>query len=161
MSHEQIWEAFEEMQGKIAAEIRKMLKEPPIDPRNFGPESQARRIKAMQECCVASETDEERHEKWLKQHQEDGWTEGEYNEEAKTHPNMLPWECLPRPAQAKARIFDIVAKTAAAVIDLIEKDKKFDEIFKDWDGVEPAPDDAEYPEEAPKPETAETPPDLV
>ena len=112
---QQIWEAMEEMQGKIAAEIRVMLKEPPIDPKNFGPESQARRIKAMQECCATSETDEERHEKWMQQHIADGWTEGEYSEEAKTHPNLLPWECLPRPVQAKARIFDIVAKTARTI----------------------------------------------
>lgn len=113
---EQVWKQFEELQGKIAAEIRVMLGEPPIDPKNFGPESQARRIKAMKECCATSVTDEQRHEKWLKQHQEAGWTEGEYNEEAKTHPNMLPWECLPRPVQAKARIFDMCAKAAAELI---------------------------------------------
>ncbi len=134
---QQIWEAMEEMQGKIAAEIRVMLKEPPIDPKNFGPESQARRIKAMQECCATSETDEERHEKWMQQHLADGWTEGEYSEAAKTHPNLLPWECLPRPVQAKARIFDVVAKTASFIIDLIENDS----FFKDWDSVKAAPDD--------------------
>lgn len=115
-----MWMIMEDMQGQIAAEIRVMRKEPPIDSKNFTFEGRQRRIKAMQECCATSQTDEDRHNKWVKQHEADGWVYGEQFDSAlKTHPNLIPWETLPRDVQSKARIFDIVAKAANKIENLM------------------------------------------
>lgn len=113
MGNQKAWEVMERMQGQIAAEIRVMLGESPIESSNFTPADQERRIKAMQECAARSTSDLERHDSWIKMHLESGWVYGsEFNSEKKTHPNIKPWEELPASVKSKARIFDIVAKAA-------------------------------------------------
>lgn len=113
MDVQKVWEVMERMQGQIAAEIRVLLGEAPIASSNFTPADRERRIKAMQECAARSTSDQERHDSWFKMHIDSGWVYGpEFNSEKKTHPNLKPWEELPASVKSKARIFDIVAKTA-------------------------------------------------
>ncbi len=116
MSSEEIWQVLEQMQGKIAAEIRVMLGEAPIASSNFTPADQARRIAAMKECAAKSTTDVERHDSWMKMHIDSGWVWGpEFDSANKIHPNLLPWDELPAAVKSKARIFDIVSKAGAAI----------------------------------------------
>jgi hypothetical protein len=113
---DQVWQILEQMQGQIAAEIRVMLGEAPIDPKNFTFADQLRRIDAMRECAARSTTDVERHDSWVKMHEDSGWVWGpEFDSAKKVHPNLLPWDELPAAVKSKARIFDIVAKAGAAI----------------------------------------------
>ena len=115
-SSEEIWAILEQMQGKIAAEIRVMLGEAPIASSNFTPADQLRRIEAMRECAARSTTDVERHDSWMKMHVDAGWVFGfEFDAAKKVHPNLLPWDELPAAVKSKARIFDIVAKAGAVI----------------------------------------------
>lgn len=102
---------MEQTQGQIAAEIRRMLGEPPIETHNFTPANQRRRIESMQQCAADASSDTERHDAWIRKHESEGWTLGDtFDAAEKTHPNLVPWEQLPKSMQCKARIFDIVAK---------------------------------------------------
>lgn len=117
-----IWQLMEKMQADIAAEIRVMLGEAPYAQALFDEAQRKRRIEAMQKCAAESTSDVERHDAWIRMHLESGWVYGEvFDPEKKTHPNLLPWENLPRTAKTKARIFDIVSKTAASLIAECEK----------------------------------------
>lgn len=108
---EELWKLLEETQGRIAAELRRMLNEPAIDPVNFTPENQRRRIESMIQCAAESTTDEERHDKWVRKHESEGWQFGDtFDSALKTHPNLVPWDQLPKPVQSKARIFDLMSK---------------------------------------------------
>jgi len=108
-----VWRAMEAMQGKIAAEIRVMLGEGPYAVNLFDETQIRRRIKAMAECAAKATTDTERHDSWTAMHREMGWVSGEtFDPVAKTHPNLVEWEELPSEVKSKARIFDIVSKTA-------------------------------------------------
>ena len=111
-----VYEVLEEMQGRIAAEIRVMLGEAPFPTQAITPEFTARRIEAMKKTAVEADAfnDQERHESWMQMHRDAGWVYGEvFDNTLKTHPNMKPWEELPPAVQSKARIFAIVAKAAA------------------------------------------------
>jgi hypothetical protein len=56
------------------------------------------------------------HESWLAQKQADGWTYGEVkDEEAKTHPCIVPFAELPEEQQAKDYIFRAVVHALAAL----------------------------------------------
>lgn len=115
-SSEEVWAILEQMQGKIAAEIRVMLGEAPIASSNFTPADQLRRIDAMRECAARSTTDVDRHDSWMKMHVDAGWVWGpEFDSAKKVHPNLLPWDELPASVKSKARIFDIVAKAGASI----------------------------------------------
>lgn len=106
----ELWQLIEETQGKIAAEIRRMLNEPAIDPVNFTPENQRRRVEALIQAS-GSTSDEERHTEWVRKHESEGWTLSEVFDAAlKTHPNLVPWDRLPRYVKSKARIFDLMSK---------------------------------------------------
>lgn len=112
---DEIWRLLEETQGQIAAEIRVMLNEPAIPPSNFTPENQRRRIESMK-VCASSKSDEERHDDWIAKHVAEGWVYGDsFDSALKTHPNLVPWEQLPRAVKSKTRIFDICAKAAASI----------------------------------------------
>jgi hypothetical protein len=116
MEPAQVWKLMEAMQGQIAAEIRVMLGEAAYAQTMFDEEQRNRRIKAMQECAACSTSDAERHEAWMKMHVEGGWVYGEqFDPVAKTHPNLKPWDELPATTRSKAKIFDIVSKTAQAL----------------------------------------------
>ena len=107
----ELWQLIEETQGKIAAEVRRMLNEPPIAPHNFTPANQRRRIESMIECAADATNDEERHTAWMRKHESEGWVFGDtFDAALKTHPYLVPWEQLPKAQQCKARIFDIMAK---------------------------------------------------
>lgn len=117
---EELWKTIEATQGKIAAEIRRMLNEPAIDAHNFTPENQRRRIESMLECAAESVTDEERHDKWVRKHESEGWQFGDvFDSVLKTHPNMVDWQLLPKTVQSKARIFDIMAKLGKSLESLL------------------------------------------
>lgn len=114
-----VWEIMERMQGAIAAEIRVMLGESAYAQSMFDETQRKRRIEAMQKCAAESTGDAERHESWMKMHVESGWVYGEtFDPAKKTHPNLLPWDQLPATTRSKARIFDIVSKTAKELLDL-------------------------------------------
>lgn len=118
-----VWELIEQAHGDIAATVRDMLKQPPHDPRNFGAESQQRRISAMQTIASDSRTEEERHSAWMVHHQSQGWVWGEqYSESGKTHPNLVAWEQLPVTEQAKIRIFHRFAQLGAAFCEVMPRD---------------------------------------
>lgn len=103
-----MWAAIEQAQGRIAAEIRKALREEPIDAANFTPESQLRRVQSLK-LCTPELSDEDRHAAWVQKHLEEGWVLGdEFNSELKTHPNLVPFEHLSRSTQMKTRIFAIM-----------------------------------------------------
>lgn len=120
-----IWYILEEMQGQIAREIRVMLGEEQLDQKLFNVEQRQRRVDAMRECAANATSDLERHDSWIKMHEEMGWIYGtEFNPTLKTHPNMLPWEQLPESARSKARIFDIVAKTGARIEEFLKCDSE-------------------------------------
>lgn len=117
---EQIWAALEKMQGNIAAEIRVMLGEAALAQSLFDDAGRQRRIEAMKKCAAKSTSDIERHDSWIKMHVESGWVYGEQFDPAKkTHPNILPWSQLPATVKSKARIFDIVSKTALELQDAL------------------------------------------
>ena len=102
-----IWIAIEQAQGRAAAAIRVALREVPIDPVNFTPESQQRRVESLK-LCTPGTSDEDRHEEWVHKHIDEGWVFGEeFSSEHKTHPNLVPWEHLSRNTQMKTRIFAI------------------------------------------------------
>jgi hypothetical protein len=108
-----IWKAMEVMQGEIACEIRRMLGESQLDQAMFDDAQRARRVEALKKCAAESTSDSDRHEAWIRMHVDDGWVYGEqFDPKAKTHPNLMPWEDLPDSTRSKAKIFDIVAKTA-------------------------------------------------
>jgi hypothetical protein len=121
---EKLWEILEGMQGQIAAEIRVMLGESPYPQQIFDAAQQARRIEAMKKCAAESTSDVERHESWMAMHREAGWAWGpEFDPSRKLHPNLLPWSELPESVKSKAKIFDIVAKTARKLeIELLKGD---------------------------------------
>jgi hypothetical protein len=105
---------MEALQGQIAAEIRVMLGEAPLDQKMFDESQRQRRITAMKECAANSTSDAERHESWMRMHIEAGWVYGdEFDPVNKKHPNLLPWDQLPASTRSKARIFDFCAKAAA------------------------------------------------
>lgn len=114
MNQKQIWSMFERMQGDIAAEIRVMLGESAYAQSLFDDEQRSRRIEAMKKCAAEATSDSDRHEAWMKMHVESGWVYGDtFDPAKKTHPNLLPWEQLPATTRSKARIFDVISKTAA------------------------------------------------
>lgn len=117
MNRDDLWKVAERMQGQIAAEIRVMLGEAALSKSLFTPDQIQRRIEAMRKCAAESTSDTDRHESWMKMHLDAGWTyaPGEFDPVKKTHPNLLPWDQLPATVKSKARIFDIVAKTFAAI----------------------------------------------
>lgn len=120
-----IWFILEEMQGQIASEIRVMFGEEQLDQKMFNQEQRQRRVKAMQECAAKATSDTERHDSWIKMHEESGWVYGpEFNPTLKTHPNMMPWEQLPASARSKAKIFDIVAKAGAKIDEFLKCDSE-------------------------------------
>jgi len=45
------------------------------------------------------------HEAWVDAKLAAGWRPGEYDREAKTHPNLVGWEQLPAAEQDKCRLF--------------------------------------------------------
>lgn len=117
MNADFIWSVMEQMQGGIAAEIRVMLGESPYAQSLFDDAQRKRRVEAMKKCASESTSDAERHESWMKMHLEAGWVYGEvFDPAAKTHPNLLPWEQLPPSTRSKAKIFDLVAKAAFALV---------------------------------------------
>lgn len=117
---DELWKTIEATQGAIAAEIRRMLNEPPFDASNLTPENTRRRIAAMIECAADATSDEERHTAWIRMHESAGWTYGDkFDSVLKTHPNMVPWEQLPKTVQSKARIFDIMAKLGKSLESLL------------------------------------------
>lgn len=70
------------------------------------PEWKRRSYLAGVRLAAAGATPEQLHEGWYDWHAGEGWTYGEvYDEDAKTHPNMVPWDELPREQQAKGRVF--------------------------------------------------------
>lgn len=111
---QRIWEIAEKTQGLVAAKIRQMLGEAPLDgERLFTPEQRERRIKAMQLCARESTNDQERHLSWVKMHIDDGWVYGpDFDPLRKQHPNLVPWGELPEPVKIKAQIFDIFSRMA-------------------------------------------------
>jgi len=49
---------------------------------------------------------ESSHECWMKQKQAEGWKYSEFKDvEAKRHPSLMPFDCLPAPQKAKNFIF--------------------------------------------------------
>lgn len=118
-----VWELIEQAQGDIANTLRVMLKQPAHDPANFGPESQQRRIGAMQTLASDCRTEEQRHSAWMVHHESQGWKWGEhYSESSKTHPNLVAWEQLPSTEQAKIRIFHRMAQLGAALCEIFPRD---------------------------------------
>jgi hypothetical protein len=113
----EIWALTERMQAEIAREIRVLLGEESYDQRIFTEADTARRVEALQRCAALQTTDAERHESWREMHYAQGWTYGEVLDPAnKRHPNLLPWENLPASTRSKAKIFDICARYAAAIV---------------------------------------------
>ena len=113
---ETVWKLMERMHGKIAAEIRVMLMETPFPQHIFDEEQQRRRVAVMRQTAECVLTDEARHEVWVQMHLDAGWLYGDvFDPVRKTHPNLMPWYQLPPSAWSKARIFDIVARTASQI----------------------------------------------
>lgn len=116
MTKQEMWELVEQTQGRIAGEIRRMLGETPIEIHNFTPANQRRRIEAMRDCAANAESDEERHNAWIRKHESEGWQYGEvFDAATKIHPNLLPWDQLSPVVKSKARIFDLMAKLGSAL----------------------------------------------
>lgn len=114
MTENEIWAVLESMQGEIAREVRVMLGEEQLDQKMFDQAQRDRRIEALKKCAAEATSDADRHLSWMKMHEENGWVYGdEFNPTLKTHPNMKPWDELPRATRSKAKIFDIVAKAGA------------------------------------------------
>jgi len=113
----EIWALTERMQAEIAREIRVLLGEEQYDQRIFTDAETARRVEALQKCAAFHTSDAERHEAWRDMHFESGWLYGPMLDPAnKFHPNLLPWDELPASTRVKARILDICARYAAAII---------------------------------------------
>jgi RyR domain len=113
----EIWALTERMQAEIAREIRVLLGEEQYDQRIFTEAETARRVEALQKCAALQTSDAERHESWMQMHIEQGWTYGaELDPANKRHPNLKPWDELPPSTRSKARIFDICARYAAAIV---------------------------------------------
>lgn len=116
----ELWNHAERMQGEIAREIRVLLGEEQYDQRIFTSQERLRRVEAMQRCAALQTSDVERHESWMQMHVEQGWVYGEeFSPTAKTHPNLKPWDELPASTRSKARIFDICARYAAGVAEML------------------------------------------
>lgn len=112
-----VWRTLDQMQGDVAAEIRVMLGEGPLSKDLFTEEQKQRRIVAMVKCAAESTSDTDRHDAWMKMHEEGGWKYGTtFDPVNKIHPNLLPWNQLPDTVKSKARIFNIVAKTGVALL---------------------------------------------
>ena len=114
MNDNDIWQAFERMQGEIAREIRVLLGEEQYDQRIFTYAERARRVEAMRKCAAERTTDSERHEAWCAMHREQGWVHGPaFRPDLKQHPNLLPWNELSASTRSKAQIFAICSRYAA------------------------------------------------
>lgn len=112
-----VWGLFERMQGEIAHEIRILLGESQYHQRIFTAAEAARRVEALQLCAAEQTTDADRHTAWMQMHVDQGWVWGpEFDPARKQHPNLMPWDDLPASTRSKARIFDICARYAAAVV---------------------------------------------
>ena len=83
-----------------------------------GPETRAitldgiARVRRLLECLLQPQpelTAEQiaalHHEAWVDAKLAAGWRPGEYDREAKTHPNLVGWEQLPAAEQDKCRLF--------------------------------------------------------
>lgn len=113
----EIWALTERMQAEIAREIRLLLGEEQYDQRIFNDAEVQRRIEALKKCAAEQTTDAARHESWRDMHYAQGWEYGpELKPSEKLHPNLLPWAELPPSTRSKARIFDICARYAAAIV---------------------------------------------
>jgi hypothetical protein len=113
----EIWALTERMQAEIAREIRVLLGEEQYDQRIFTEAETARRVEALQRCAAMHTTDAERHTSWMEMHHASGWMYGPMLDPAnKLHPNLLPWDELPASTRSKAKIFDICARYAAAIV---------------------------------------------
>lgn len=111
---DKVWREVERAQGKIAGKLRELLGETAYDERIFTAEERQRRIDALKQCAAENTSDESRHAAWCKMHTDNGWVFGEkFDPQAKTHPNLLPWEQLPHSTRVKAAIFAIMAELAA------------------------------------------------
>lgn len=115
LSRSHIWWRLERLQGDIAAEIRVLLGEDPYPSQLFDDEQRKRRVESMKRCAAKDAlTDEARHQAWMKQHFDAGWTWGpEFRPDIKQHPNLLAWPDLLPAVRSKARIFNLVAQAAA------------------------------------------------
>lgn len=112
MDQEKLWAVLEQLQGKIAKQIRDMLGQEPLDQAQFDTEeSRQRRVKALMAAADSiNMSDEAQHEVWIKQHLAAGWRYGkQFDAEAKTHPNLMSWSTLNQVEQGKIRIFRLVA----------------------------------------------------
>jgi hypothetical protein len=59
-------------------------------------------------------TPEQSHQAWVERHFADGWRYGEVkDEQAKTHPLLLPWAELPRDQQLKDNLFGAIVRALA------------------------------------------------
>lgn len=134
---QQVWEIVEKAQGRVAGHIRAMLRQPPYDQAMFTVLDRDRRITAMQKVASMISTEEldapavereerarKRHEQWSAQHLAAGWQYGEkFDPEAKTHPNLVPWDDLALEDKHKADIFEVLACAARDIIALYTESK--------------------------------------
>ena len=59
-------------------------------------------------------TPEQSHQAWVERHLADGWRYGEVkDEQAKTHPLLVPWAELPRDQQLKDNLFGAIVRALA------------------------------------------------
>lgn len=115
-----MWLLIERMQGEIAGVLREMLGEPPYDQALFDAEQRHRRIVALQREADAEGDANDKHNRWIAQHEDDGWTYGPtFDPAAKTHPNLVPYDQLSPEAKAKIRIFSICAKYGSLIVNVL------------------------------------------
>ncbi|MFW6135462.1 MAG: NAD-binding protein [Chloroflexota bacterium] len=65
------------------------------------------------------------HERWMAQRLRDGWTCGPRNEEARTNPNLLPWDDLPEDVKELNRdtVRSLPASLAAVGLHIVRTDR--------------------------------------
>lgn len=91
---------------------RESIGEVPGPHWDVAPESMQESVLAGVKAVVVGEIvcGEGSHEGWLKRKYDEGWVYGpEKDEEAKTHPCMLPWERLPKEQRVKDALFVAIA----------------------------------------------------
>ena len=114
---DKVWHACERAQGEVAGIVRQMLGEQPIATSNINDDMRSRRVAAMKNLVNGGAQDPaERHQQWTQQHVDSCWVYGkEFNENEKTHPNLLPWDELPAEVKLKAEIFMVFARLAKSL----------------------------------------------
>ena len=121
----EIWEACERAHAEVAAMVRHILDESSNPKDVIGIEIQDSRIHVMKQVAAEKVKDPAlRHKQWFNDYTKMGWVYGDrFDADKKIHPNLLPWNELPKEVKIKADIFTVFAGLADKLSTLAEAKK--------------------------------------